>query len=164
MASHPYSPEVPIIRNTVIRRPRLISQLELAAQHPLTLVTGPPGYGKTTLAAQFARHTAHAVAWHTVEERERDVPNLIAHALSVLSYVAPNLQASAAKRDSATPSESVAEITQQLRTASLDVLFYILDDTQHLIGSPGAEAWLRSLVAQLPPTCHLILIGRALPN
>jgi LuxR family maltose regulon positive regulatory protein len=51
-----------------IRRDRLDSQLSLAAQRRLTIVTGPPGAGKTALLADWARRGANGlVAWLTVE-------------------------------------------------------------------------------------------------
>jgi ATP/maltotriose-dependent transcriptional regulator MalT/DNA-binding SARP family transcriptional activator len=157
------NPDAPITRKSTIDRPRLIEQLELAANYSLTLVTGPPGYGKTTLAAQFARQTSYSVVWHTVEERERDVPNLNAHCINTLADVIPDIHELAAHGGS-TPGESAALIAERLRAAPLDVLVYVLDDAHHLVGSPNAEAWLRSFIALLPASCHLILITRVIPK
>ena len=56
----------------VIDRPRLLSKLDHALQHKITLICAPPGYGKTTIAAQYAQYTNHPVVWHRVEDRERD--------------------------------------------------------------------------------------------
>jgi LuxR family maltose regulon positive regulatory protein len=154
---------VPLSRGFEIDRPRLRERLELAARHTLTLLTAPPGYGKTTAAAQFAHQTSQPVIWHTIEERERDVPNLNAHCITALADLIPDIQ-ELAMRGGSHPDEAAALIADQLRAHSPDSLVYIFDDAHHLIGSPGAEAWLRSLIALLPPSCHLILIGRELPN
>jgi LuxR family maltose regulon positive regulatory protein len=123
----------------------------------LVLLTAPPGYGKTTLVAQFASQTSHFVAWHTVEERERDVPNLYAHSIAALSDFVPALKSSTPPKG-ATPNELASIVTDALRTTASRALVYILDDIHHLIGSPGSEAWLRSFVANFPSSCQLILI------
>ena len=60
----------------IIERPRLLAKLEAALRVRVTLISAPPGYGKTTLAAQFVQHMPHPVAWHALEERERDLRNL----------------------------------------------------------------------------------------
>src|SRR5688500_698183 len=74
-----------------IYRPRLLHKLETALNHKITLVSAPHGYGKTTLVAQFAQLAKQPVLWHTVEERERDVPNLHEHAVQLLRRLVPNL-------------------------------------------------------------------------
>ncbi len=66
----------------VIDRPRRLDKLKRASEHRLTLISAPPGYGKTTLVAQFAHRSPYLVAWHTLEDRERDVPNLYLQSLS----------------------------------------------------------------------------------
>src|SRR5258708_195550 len=76
----------------IMERPRLLEQLQTALDYRLTLISAPPGYGKTTLAAQFVLKATCPVAWHTVEERERDLPTLHARSLASLEYIAPGIK------------------------------------------------------------------------
>src|SRR5262245_35767421 len=76
----------------LIDRPRLLNKLQKALEHKLTLVSAPPGYGKTTLAAQFARQSPYPVIWHTLDESQRDLPVLYQRALSLLEPIAPGIQ------------------------------------------------------------------------
>jgi hypothetical protein len=46
-----------------IRRPRLLDALRFSADHALTLVCAPPGYGKTTLLTQFRHAVPLPVCW-----------------------------------------------------------------------------------------------------
>jgi YD repeat-containing protein len=46
-----------------IRRPHLLDALRLSANHTLTLVCAPPGYGKTTLLTQFLHAASFPVCW-----------------------------------------------------------------------------------------------------
>ncbi len=146
-----------------IERPRLLQRMSAALEHKLTLVSAPPGYGKTTIASQFAYQIPHPVVWHIIEERERDVPNLYHHALAALEQVVPITQ-SPREVQNYTPAELAAVIADHLRAVSPRKIVYVLDDAQHLTGSAAAEAWLRSLVALLPSNCHLILISRVFPR
>ncbi len=56
----------------VIARPRLDALLEV--ERPLTMVTAPPGAGKTVLLTAFA--AAHDVAWLSLAPRHRDAATL----------------------------------------------------------------------------------------
>lgn len=147
----------------VIDRPRLLSQLQGATTHKLTLICAPPGYGKTTIAAQFADHAPYPVAWQTLEERERDIPTLYNQSLVTLEQIAPGIQ-NLAPVPGYTASELATLIADYLRAQITQPAIYVLDDIHLLAGSPAAEAWLQTLVAMIPATCHLILVGRILPN
>jgi hypothetical protein len=76
----------------LIERRRLLDKLNLAVEHKLTLISAPPGYGKTTLANQFMQHCKLPVVWHTIEASQRDVPILHSRALSILEPLAPGIQ------------------------------------------------------------------------
>ncbi len=146
-----------------IERPRLLVKLQSVLEYKLTLISAPPGYGKTTLAAQFVQQIQHPVAWHTVEERDRDVPNLYTQCLAALSPLVPGMETLSPLQGGA-PAELAALIANHLRENLREDIILILDDVQNLAGSPAAETWLRTLVRFLPSNCHLILVSRILPD
>lgn len=146
----------------IIKRPRLLERLQAASRHKLTVICAPPGYGKTTIAAQFARQSTIPVAWHAVEERERDVPNLFNQCLAALGAVIPSIKA-VTPVPGHTPAELASLVTDFLRDKVEGDIIYVLDDVHHLSGSPAAESWLRTLVDLVPASCHLLLISRLLP-
>jgi len=55
---------VPPVRPDLVARPRLVARLEegLRLGRRLTLVSAPPGFGKTTLIAEWAGATDRRVA------------------------------------------------------------------------------------------------------
>lgn len=147
----------------LIDRPRLLNKLQKALEHKLTLISAPPGYGKTTLAAQLARQSPYPVVWHTLDESQRDLPVLYQRALSLLESVAPGIQ-SLPPPYGYPASELAGLIIAYLRDHLDGDFIYIIDDVQLLAGSAPVETWLRTLVGNIPTACHLILLSRILPD
>lgn len=147
----------------IIKRLRLLETLESAISHKLTLVSAAPGYGKTTLVAEFARSTDIPIAWHTVESRERDIPNLQRHSIQALGHLFPNIETEILANDF-TMEDGAVQIVNYLRDAATEDFFYVLDDVHYLTDSPAAGHWLRTLVDYLPAKAHLIIISRVVPT
>jgi LuxR family maltose regulon positive regulatory protein len=153
---------IPSVPQLTVERERLLRQIQLVIHHKITLIVAPPGYGKTTLVAQFARQTNYPVVWHLLEERERDIPNLVEHCLNSLSTLTIDLKSLQVPNGLA-PSELALFVSDQLRSSIESDFVYVMDDIHHLLGTPGAEKWLQTFVTNIPPKCHLVLMGRALP-
>ena len=64
---------VPRPRPDLVRRPGLSQRLSRTPRPRLTLVSAPPGFGKTTLLAAWldASGVERPVAWVSLEESER---------------------------------------------------------------------------------------------
>jgi ATP/maltotriose-dependent transcriptional regulator MalT/DNA-binding SARP family transcriptional activator len=146
-----------------IERPRLLVKLQSVLEYKLTLISAPPGYGKTTLASQFVQQIQVPVAWHTIEERDRDVPNLYSQCLSALAPLVPGIE-DLTPLPGGSPAELAALLANHLRENLRKDIILILDDVQNLAGSPAAETWLRTLVRFVPSNCHLVLVSRILPD
>ena len=80
---------IPKWRAGLVSRPRLIERLDQGIERKLTLVSGPAGFGKTTLLAEWVAATPasdRSAAWVSLEEplsgRELEVLRLIAAGLS----------------------------------------------------------------------------------
>ena len=71
----------PAARTGVVARTALIERLA-TTQAPIISVTAPPGYGKTTLLAQWAERIGPRVAWLSCDDRDND-PVVLLSALAV---------------------------------------------------------------------------------
>lgn len=153
--------DIPVY-GVVAERHGLRDVLENIRHHRLTLVSAPPGYGKTTAIADYALQSDLPTAWHSLQERERDLPAMYWHSLQSLEFIAPGISVTAGQLTS--PDESAAYIASYLREHLTQHAIYVMDDLHYIAAAPQVERWLRELVRQLPPTCHLVLISRALPD
>src|ERR1051326_5548471 len=59
-----------------LRRERLLESLHKHRARPLILLVASAGFGKSTLAASYARESGGAVAWLTLRPADRDTRRL----------------------------------------------------------------------------------------
>jgi LuxR family maltose regulon positive regulatory protein len=71
----------PAVRPGLVVRTALVEQLA-ASRAPVITVAAPPGYGKTTLMAQWAERIGSRVAWLSCDEEDND-PVVLLSALAV---------------------------------------------------------------------------------
>ena len=71
----------PVARPGIVARPALVERLA-AATAPVITVAAPPGYGKTTLMAQWAERIGSRAAWLSCDEADND-PVVLLSALAV---------------------------------------------------------------------------------
>jgi LuxR family transcriptional regulator, maltose regulon positive regulatory protein len=158
---------VPQVRRGLVARPRLSERLSHASQPRLTLVSAPPGFGKTTLLAAWLAAEASAerpVAWVSLEESEREPGSFWTYVVTALDAAAPGVGAGALPLLQAAhpPIETVlATVLNELGElpAGLDL---VLDD-YHLADSPAIAADMAFLLEHLPPQAHLVISTRADP-
>jgi len=158
---------VPRVRRGLVPRPRLHERLNGASHPRLTLVSAPPGFGKTTLLAAWLDADASArrpVAWVSLEESEREPASFWTYVVTALDAAAPGVGAGALPllQTANPPMETVlATVLNELEAlpAGLDL---VLDD-YHLADGPGIAADVGFLLEHLPPQVRLVISTRADP-
>ena len=82
----------PSLRPEYIPRPRVLKLLtEGLKDHKITLVDAPPGYGKTTLLAQWRQAEGDnlPISWVSLDEQDNEPMRLWAHVWEALRQIAP---------------------------------------------------------------------------
>ena len=80
----------PLPRAEHVLRPRLLNLLT-AHSEKITLIDAPPGYGKTTLLAQWRQTEGGKlpIAWVSLDEQDNDAVRLWAHVMEAFRQIAP---------------------------------------------------------------------------
>ncbi len=159
----------PPLRAALVPRPRLDALLRGAVIVPLTLVSAPPGSGKTTavLAALRALQSTSdvALAWLGLDEHDNETVRFWRYVLTALQTDAADLPlTSAVQLAAAQPpliSAVLAELLNHIAGYPRQVLL-VLDD-YHLIHQPDIHHGLGFLLEHAPANLHLLLLTRADP-
>ena len=148
-----------------VERPRLIERLGSRLERKLTIISAPPGYGKTTLAAQFVLSlTQRQIVWQRLSEQDRDVFWLYHNSIAALQRSAELEQNVRLEPAGATPLELAAYMANALQLDGRQRLVYVIDDAHYLLQTDATQDWLRRLVELLPANCHLMLLTRDMPR
>ena len=78
----------PVAHAALVPRTGLVNRLE-ASDVPISVVAAPPGYGKTTLLAEWSRRRPSRVAWLSIDRHDNDLGRLIAYTAAALDRVDP---------------------------------------------------------------------------
>jgi LuxR family maltose regulon positive regulatory protein len=154
----------PVLRPGTVRRPRLIDLLAPGKLRPVVSVVAPPGFGKTTLLAQWAERGDLAFAWVSVEEPDNDPKVLLSYIAEALNAVAPlgeEVFAALASPGSSVLGTVVPRLEAAFSAMTAPVVL-VLDDV-HVLHNRECQAALSALADHVPPGSHLVLAGRAQP-
>ena len=160
---------VPRSRPGLVARPRLLDGLGGVPGTRLTLVSAPPGFGKTTLLAEWtraARAGGRPVAWLSLDPSDADAATFWSYVVAALDAVLRD--GVLPDRDTAahlTPDAVIGAVLNAL-AARDDEVWLVLDD-YHLIdggGGRGVHEGLARLIDRLPPNAHVLVGTRRDPD
>ncbi|MGH3287324.1 MAG: AAA family ATPase, partial [Streptosporangiaceae bacterium] len=154
----------PALPQWLVSRPRIVNRIDAGRQGPLTLVSGPPGAGKTVAMASWA--TAHAgllpVAWVTLDEydnRPRAFWSYIVEALRRAGVEIPGSVWSPGRRR--VDHAFLLRLTAAIAARGSPVVL-VLDDL-HLVTEPRALNELTRLLRNARPHLSLVVASRIDP-
>ncbi|MFL5945731.1 MAG: AAA family ATPase, partial [Gaiellaceae bacterium] len=128
-------------------------------------VTAPAGWGKTTLAAQWAAAETRPWIWLSVDAHDNDAVVFLKHVMAGIERVAPlGPPVLAARTERAAPDGRVrlARSAAALRTSTAPLLIVV--DNVDLLHTSGATRVLRMLVEEAPSGSTIVLVARVEPT
>jgi LuxR family maltose regulon positive regulatory protein len=154
----------PGLPDWAVRRPRIDKLIAQGAQRPLTIVTGPPGSGKTMALGLWAATHPDAVAWVTLDEydnRPRVFWSQVIAALRQAGIAVPAAPPVPPARGLAAGHAFLLRLASAMAAQDPPVTL-ILDDL-HLLTEPGVLAGLEYVLRNAGHGLHLVAASRMDP-
>ena len=81
----------PTARSSLVSRPHLVERLQNGLQGPLTLVSAPAGYGKTTLMSEWRAGVGcdYPTAWLSLDDGDNDSTCFLTYIIAALATLKP---------------------------------------------------------------------------
>lgn len=157
----------PAPRPNDVSRERLVVRLQrgVAAGRPLTLISAPAGYGKTTLVAAWLAGSARPHAWLTLDPADDEPGRFLVHLIAALRRLEPVLAEAlfaALQAGQLPPADVVVTALINAIAAWPDPRILVLDEVQ-VLQHPVVLEILSALLRHQPPTLHLVLVTREDP-
>jgi LuxR family maltose regulon positive regulatory protein len=156
----PATPSFPILeskltpaptRPGLVSRVQLLDWLEAAAATPVVAICAPAGYGKTALAAEWAKRDPRPFVWLSVDRHDNDPTVLLTYlavGLDRVEPIDPVVFDTLASRGASISQTVLPRLGAALASKALPVVV-VLDDVHLLQDREGLEA-VAMLVDHLP--------------
>ena len=153
---------LPTPRPGVVPRPRLLRLLDegLALGRRLTLVSAPPGFGKTSAVREWAATRQSPIAWLTADEGDSDADRFVDYVIVALAQNSESI-ATALGMPRCTAQARLVALINALAGLHTDVLLVI--DDYHTIASFDVHALVAFLLEHQPANLHLAIATREDP-
>ena len=165
LATKLHQPALPPRR---VHRAALVQRLDegLQAGHCLSLISAPAGFGKTTCVLEWLAALPRPAAWLSLDSADNDPARFFTYLAAALHKVDPSLG-----RDMEGTLQSGQLPAPEAITAALvnDLLqvpqhFVLVLDDFHLIQESTVLHTFETLLGNLPPPLHLVIITREDPQ
>ncbi|MCK5692343.1 MAG: AAA family ATPase, partial [Bacteroidales bacterium] len=157
---------IPPSRSKMVLRPRLIERMNKGQSGKLTLISAPPGFGKTTLVSEWISSCERATVWLSLDEGDNDPTRFLVYLVAAFQKVFPHTgQRVLALLQSPKPPPTESIVTYLLNEISaISENFTLVLDDCHLIDSEPVENALAFLLEHMPPQMHLVITTREDPK
>jgi ATP/maltotriose-dependent transcriptional regulator MalT len=149
----------------VIARRALFARLDGTAARTVAWIAGPPGFGKTTLAASYLEERSYRWAWYQVDDDDDDGQtffHFLAHAMSKLLAPGGDLPTFGTAQ-AADLAAFARRFFRALFAAAVGPVALVLDNLHALRADSPLRLILEAGLPQLPRQCCVIVTSREAP-
>ena len=150
----------------MVRRPRLTTWLEQCRARPLTLVSAPAGYGKSTLISCWLESVDCPFAWVSLDEYDNKLGSFLSYLLAAIKRIFPEAVPETQAFLLVSPQPPVTAIANTLinELNQIEQPFILVLDDYHFIENPTIHDLLSELLTHPPFNLHLVLGTRMDPS
>jgi LuxR family maltose regulon positive regulatory protein len=146
-------------------RSGVVGRINAGTAADVTLIVAPAGYGKTTVAAQWAEQAPMPAAWYAIDAGDNDLGQFLAYVIGAIETIYPDACANLRGLLERAPLPDTARLAATLGS-ELDLLpqrvALVLDDF-HAINHPDIEHFVNELLRHPLRRLHLIISSRKEP-
>ncbi len=157
-----YRPPVPA---DLVPRDALVARLEAGRTLPLTLVSAPAGYGKSTLVSHWLETSDAASAWLSLDASENEprifLEYLVAAVRGLFREACNGVTALLRHGELSPPTVLAGQLVNDLD--AITSRFVLALDDYHQVSDLGVQEIVDFVVSQAPRSLHLVLICRRDP-
>jgi LuxR family maltose regulon positive regulatory protein len=155
----------PQIHGVYLHRQNLINQIDQRRERPLTLISAPAGYGKTTLASSWLETTGTPYAWVSLDETDNDLRLFLSYTLTSIQTIFPDFGRQTLTMVNASTLAPIGDLVRSIinEIGRVEESFILALDDIHVIKDESVLELLNQLLRHPPPSMHLMLVGRRDP-
>ena len=164
---------IPLLRSSLVSRPRLTDKLNAGLDGKLILVSAPAGSGKTTLVTDWlssplpklGEGSGVRAAWLSLDDSDNDPRRFLDYLLAALRQIQADVGKSVeAMLQSPQPPPDEAILTALVNElASVAQPFVLVLDDYHVIQTPPIHQQLNFLLEHQPSNMRLVIVTREDP-
>lgn len=152
----------------MVDRPRLTARLQEGLARKLTLISAPPGFGKSSVLLAWRATPAGSqfpLAWVSLDEADNDPVRFWFYVIAAVAELKPGVgEAALALLQSAQPVPVPAMLQLLINDLTeIESAFALVLDDYHFVEAAPIHEGIAFLLEHMPPQMHLILTTRADP-
>ncbi len=153
------------IPDRYVKRKALMEGLKKGTRLPVTLISAPAGYGKTTAVSYWLQHQSTPYGWISLDETDNNLRQFLHYFIHSIQTLFPECllaSKSLIKAAKLPPIHTVAvTIIRELESLTHDFIL-VLDDI-HLVNEKSLYDFLSEILRYPPRHLHFIIMGRRDP-
>jgi LuxR family maltose regulon positive regulatory protein len=156
---------LPFTRPGLVPRPRLDARMMEGVRSPLTLITAPAGFGKTTLVTACISKCGIPAAWLSLDKNDNQEGRFLTYLIAALNSADNRVGSEAGELMAGIqPARHEAVLTSLINdlTGPGTEMILVLDDYQ-LLNSQAVHDQVAFLIEHQPSSFHLIIATRSDP-
>ena len=151
----------PTVRKGIVPRRTLLTRLRSSRETPIVAIVAGPGYGKTSLLAQWAKADRRPFAWVSIDDRDNDLAILLSYVAAALDRIEP-VDAQAVDALTSEGASIDGTVIPRLGGAMARMRgpFVLALDDLHLIDNAECRLAIAALARHIPAGSQLAIADR----
>ena len=156
----------PPLASDTIRRKRLLSLAPAVAHNPVTLVSAPAGYGKSTLVSHWLQQIDCKSAWLSLDPADSDMTQFLSYLVAALRGACPDSCADTVEmlRSKVLPDTGPAAGVFCNDLEQLEEAIVLVLDDYYQISSSEVDNFVDTVLNRPPRNLHLVIVSRRDPG